>query len=65
MIGGKRMQKYYWRAFAEHAIDDLRVAALDALGRIPCCIYGLVMRCAPAGAANSSGSSGITIQAMG
>jgi hypothetical protein len=27
--------------------------------------YGFVARCAPTGAANSSGSSGITIHAMG
>jgi hypothetical protein len=31
MIGGERMQKDRRRALAQHAVNDLRIAALDAV----------------------------------
>ena len=58
------MQQHYRSAFAHYAIDDLRIAALDFLKK-HAQSYGLVAPCAATGAVNSSGSSGITIQAIG
>ena len=61
------MQQNYRRAFAQHAVNDFRITAFyllksHSLDRVR---YEVITRCAPTAAVSSSGSSGITIQAMG
>jgi hypothetical protein len=73
------MQQNYRRAFAQHTVHDLRIATLYVLkgdrshagdlitarSSLSPCDYGFVARCTATGAASSTGSSGITIHAMG
>ena len=66
VINGMRMQKDNRRSFTQHAIDNVGIAAPDGmrLERLHLA-YEVVARWTATGAANNSGSSGITIQAMG
>jgi hypothetical protein len=57
------MQQNYRRAFAQHAVDDFGIATLNLPKNHTG--YEFVTRCVAKGAASNSGSSGITIQAMG